>query len=153
MDHQFAKIVNSLHAKYEELMAMEPVTIDTAPRDTPVGGVYLFSKNGEHLYAGRTKRRIRDRLRDHVNATADDCPFAWRLAREETGRPPTWKKLGSQNQLLKDPDFRAAYSEAKAKIREMDVRFVAEADPLKQALLEIYVAVVTGAKHNDFATH
>ena len=152
MDARFAEIVNSLHAKYEELMAMKPVTIDTAPPG-PEGGVYLFSKNGQHLYVGRTKRRIRDRLRAHVDASADDCPFAWRLARKATGRVPAYKKEGSMKQLLSDPDFSAAYSEAKMKIREMDVRFVAEADPLKQALLEIYVAVVTAAKHNDFGTH
>jgi hypothetical protein len=35
----------------------------------------------------------------------------------------------------------------------MDVRYVEEIDPLKQALLEIYAAVSCGAKHNDFDTH
>jgi len=35
----------------------------------------------------------------------------------------------------------------------MEVRYVGESDPLKQALLEIYVAVVTKAKFNDFDTH
>jgi len=35
----------------------------------------------------------------------------------------------------------------------MDVRFVGEADPLKQALLEIYVSVVGKTKYNDFNTH
>lgn len=152
MDARFAEILNSLHAKYEELIAMEPVTIDTAPPG-PKGGVYLFSNNGKHLYVGRTKRKIRDRLLDHVNATADDCPFAWRLARKATGHLPTYKKEGSMRHLLTDPDFSAAYSEAKRQIREMEVRFVGEADALKQALLEIYVAVVTAAEHNDFDTH
>ena len=38
-------------------------------------------------------------------------------------------------------------------LRKMDVRFVGESDPVKQALLEIYVAVVSGAKYNDFDTH
>ena len=112
MDARFAGVVNSLHAKYEELMAMEPVTIDTAPLG-PQGGVYMFSRGGQHLYAGRTKRRIRDRLRAHVDATADDCPFAWRLAREATRHPPAYKKAGGQKELLTDPDFRAAYSDAK----------------------------------------
>jgi hypothetical protein len=35
----------------------------------------------------------------------------------------------------------------------MHVQYVHEPDPLRQALLEIYVAVVTGAKYNDFDTH
>jgi len=152
MDAQFREIVEGLHTKYEELMAMAPVTIANAPPG-PQGGVYLFSKGGEHQYAGRTKRKIRDRLQAHVDQTANDCPFAWRLAREATGRRPTYRKEGGQKQLLADPNFKAAYDHAKREIREMDVRFVGEPDPLKQALLEIYVAVVTGAKYNDLETH
>ena len=35
----------------------------------------------------------------------------------------------------------------------MDLRFVDEADPIRQALLEIYVAVVLGTPYNDFDTH
>ena len=152
MDARFREVVEGLHAKYEELMAMPPVTIANAPLG-PQGGVYLFSKDGEHKYAGRTKRRIRDRLQAHVDRTANDCPFAWRLAREATARRATYKKEGGQKELLADPEFKAAYDQAKQEIREMDVRFVGEADALKQALLEIYVAVVTGAKYNDFETH
>jgi len=152
MDTRFRNLVEGLHGKYKSLMAMQPVRVDTAPMDTPKGGVYLFTENGRSMYAGRTKRRIRDRLRDHVGP-ADDCPFAWRLARESTGRQPTYKKQGSRNELLDDPVFRTAYENAKTRIRNMEVRYVGEEDPLKQALLEIYVAVVSGARHNDFDTH
>jgi hypothetical protein len=35
----------------------------------------------------------------------------------------------------------------------MSVRYVDEPDPISQALLEIYVAVTTGARYNDFDTH
>jgi hypothetical protein len=35
----------------------------------------------------------------------------------------------------------------------MKVRYVQEDDPLRQALLEIYVAIATKAKRNDFDTH
>jgi hypothetical protein len=153
VDAHFAEIINGLHEKYEELMAMDPVTVDTAPRDTPVGGVYLFFEDGVPLYAGRTKRSIRDRLQAHVDPSATDCPFAWRLAREQTSRPATYKKEGGQKQLLADPEFRSVYEGAKHRIRLMEVRYVGESHPLRQALLEIYVAVVAGAKHNDFDTH
>jgi hypothetical protein len=49
--------------------------------------------------------------------------------------------------------FRKAYESAKRRIRKMQVRYVGEEDPLKQALLEIYVAVSSNAKYNDFDTH
>jgi hypothetical protein len=54
---------------------------------------------------------------------------------------------------MKDPDFREAFDEAKARIREMEVRYVEEADALRQTLLEIYVAVSLGTPYNDFRTH
>ena len=41
----------------------------------------------------------------------------------------------------------------KARIRDMNVRFVAEADPTRQALLEIYAATVLNTPYNDFENH
>ena len=152
MDRKFKVLIEGLHQKYEELLRMSPVTVDTAPKDTPKGGVYLFSEGSQNLYTGRTKRLIRDRLKDHVS-TADDCPFAWHIAREKTGKKATYKIEGSRKELLKDPEFKAEYENSKSRIRKMDVRYVGEAEPLKQALLEIYVAVVSETKHNDFDTH
>jgi len=153
MSPQFSALIEGLNLKYESLMAMIPVTVDTAPNDTPKGGIYLFSNAGGHLYVGRTKRSIRDRLKDHVS-TADDCPFAWHLAREATNNMvASYKSHGSRKHLLSQSDFRVAYDRAKQEIRKMEVRYVSEPDPLKQALLEIYVAIVTKAKHNDFDTH
>jgi len=152
MDKKFQELTDDLHKKYEALISMKPVTVDTAPPDSPKGGVYLFTEDGQNMYAGRTQRRISDRLKDHVSV-ADDCPFAWRLARERTGKQATYKKQGSRAELLKDPDFKAEYESAKQRIRKMQVRYVGEDNPLKQALLEIYVAVVSGALHNDFDTH
>ena len=153
MDTSFRELISGLHEKYLELVSMQPVTIDTTPNNCPIGGVYLFTENGKHLYAGRTKREISVRLKAHVN-TAKDCPFAWHLAREVMGvEKATYKKEGSRNHLLTQPQFKQVYDSAKDRIRKMEVRFVSEQDPLKQALLEIYVAVLSNAKYNDFDTH
>ena len=59
----------------------------------------------------------------------------------------------TRKQLLKDKDFRREYAAAKQRIREMSVRWVQESDPVKQALLEIYVAVVLQTPYNNFDTH
>lgn len=153
MDRRFKHLIENLDGKFKALSAMEPVTVDSAPVHAPRGGVYLFSEGARHLYAGRTKRNIRDRLRDHVS-TADDCPFAWHLAREATGnKVASYKSEGSRKHLLGQPHFKRAYEDAKQRIRRMHVRYVGESDPLRQALLEIYVAVVAEAKFNDFDTH
>jgi hypothetical protein len=131
---------------------MKPVIAHEVPNDTPVGGVYLFTEGTTHLYAGRTKRRIAVRIRDHFS-TAPDCPFAWLLARETTRRVATYTREGSRKVLLADAAFRAVYESAENRIQRMNVRYVGESDPVSQALLEIYVAFATGAKYNDFETH
>ena len=60
---------------------------------------------------------------------------------------------GSRAALMKDDLFRAAFVKAKNRVRNMDLRWVEEPDPLRQALLEIYVAVVLKTPYNDFNTH
>ena len=152
MHPDYLAVSDQLDAKYRALMAMEPIVAEEVPRDTPEGGIYLFSENGVHLYAGRTKRRLGVRIRSHFG-TAVDCPFAWLLARERTGFRATYTKKGSRKELLARPEFLAIYNECKQRIRRMQVRFVAEPEPLRQALLEIYTAIASGAKHNDFETH
>jgi len=80
--------------------------------------------------------------------------FAFRLAREITGRVhATYSPEGSRVALCSEDDFAAAFTNAKRRVREMQVRYVEETDPLRQALLEIYVAVVLKTPYNDFNTH
>lgn len=152
MNKKFLTFTEDLSTKYEALISMKPVTVDNLPTDSPNGGIYLFTENGQNMYAGRTRRKISKRLHDHVSG-AKDSPFAWRLAREKTGKRAAYKTVWSRPELLKDPSFKSEYESAKQRIRKMHIRYVGEANPLKQALLEIYVAVVSGALHNDFDTH
>jgi hypothetical protein len=151
MNDRFRELVDGLERKCQALLSMAPVIAEKIPNDTPVGGVYLFSEGLRHLYAGRTKRRIAVRIRNHFS-TAPDCPFAWLLAREATRKAATYMREGSRKALLADPTFKAEYERAKNRIRGMNVRYVHEPDPVRQALLEIYVAIATDANHNDFDT-
>lgn len=54
---------------------------------------------------------------------------------------------------MQQPDFVAAFAAAKTRIRGMQYRYVEETDQNRQALLEIYAAVVLETKYNDFGTH
>lgn len=49
--------------------------------------------------------------------------------------------------------FAREFAAAKVRIRSMQVRYVEEKDPIRQALLEIYVSVVHGTPYNEFDTH
>jgi hypothetical protein len=81
--------------------------------------------------------------------------FAFRLAPEATGNlKATYRKgAASRVELALDPEFLLAFTEAKARIRQMSVRFVEETNPTKQALLEIYVSVVLQTPYTDFDNH
>ena len=65
----------------------------------------------------------------------------------------SYKPEGSRGNLLQDPHFLFAFTEAKARLRAMHIRVVEEGNPLRQALLEMYVAVSLEAPYNDFDNH
>ena len=66
---------------------------------------------------------------------------------------PTYQTTGSRTELEVEPAFKEAFLRAKERVRRMEVRYVEERDPLRQALLEIYVAVALRTPHNTFDTH
>jgi hypothetical protein len=51
------------------------------------------------------------------------------------------------------PVFGPAFVEAKRRVAGMDIRYVEEPDPVKQALLEIYAATALETPYNDFENH
>lgn len=156
MHDAFREYVEALHPSFERLIGMSPVTIKTLPRrNAPLQCVYLFSEGAQHLYVGRT-RHLRQRLRQHSIPASqhNQAVFAFRLAREATGRlVAAYSAEGSRAALCTDADFNEAFTKAKERVRSMDVRYVEETDPLRQALLEIYVSIVLKTPYNDWNTH
>ena len=55
--------------------------------------------------------------------------------------------------MMLDTAFSAAFQDAKARIRQMNYRYVEETDQTRQALLEAYVSIVRGTPYNGFNTH
>lgn len=152
---RFAAHVATLDGSFQALMAMAPVTFDSLPRGLPPSGIYVFSEGDRHLYVGRS-RNLRRRLSRHCSAGATHrgAAFAFRLAREETGRlSASYRPEGSRVALARDTAFGVAFEAAKTRIRAMSIRFVGEADPVRQALLEVYAAVALQTPYNSFDTH
>jgi hypothetical protein len=151
----FRQLVESLEPKFKVLMAMTPVSYRNLPSDLPERGIYLFSEGDEHLYVGRTNR-LRRRLAGHCRPSSGHFSgtFAFRIARKETGMlKAAYSASGSRAALVIDPAFGPAFIGAKARAAGMDLRYVEEADPVRQALLEIYVAVTLKTPYNDFDNH
>lgn len=134
---------------------MAPVTLKTLPRDVPARGIYLFSEDGASLYVGRTNR-LRRRIQNHCRPSAshNQATFAFRIARHDSGRKiATYRTDGSRSALELDSDFSPAFVAAKERVARMQLRYVREDDPTRQALLEIYVATVLSTPFNDFENH
>jgi hypothetical protein len=152
----FATLIEGLHPRFEQLIRMTPCRAGALPKIMPTQGVYLFSEGDAHLYVGRSNK-IRARWGRHCNpgATHRMAAFAFKLAREMTGRLTASYKddENSRKNLMLNPAFRAAFDEAKRRIRAMDFRFVEERDQNAQALLEIYCTLALSARYNDFNTH
>jgi hypothetical protein len=151
----FATHTEGLDNSLQRLLAMAPVKPGQLLGELPAAGVYLYSEGKRDLYVGRSNN-LRRRMQRHgrPGATYKQAAFAFRLAREATGRiKASYKPEGSRARLIADPQFLAAFTKAKERIFCMDLRFVAEADPVRQALLEIYVAIVLGTPYNDFDNH
>ncbi len=155
MNEKFRQFVEFLEPSYQRLMRMEPVSVLSLPGDVPRSGIYLFSEEGAHLYVGRTNR-LRQRLQEHCrpSSTHNSATFAFRLAREATGQiQASYREEGSRSVLEQQPAFQEAFATAKNRVSQMQVRFVGEPEPMRQALLEIYVSVCLGTPYNDFDNH
>ncbi len=151
----FIHVVESLQPSFERLIAQQSRKPISIPAGLPSAGVYLFTECERHLYVGRSNN-LRRRMQRHGSpgATHKQAAFAFRLARESTGYlKATYKTEGSRDQLVQDPLFAAAFIAAKQRIRNMDLRFVVEANPLQQAVLEMYVSVALSTPYNDFDNH
>lgn len=155
MNGKFVHLVESLHPKFVELLALPPVSPASPPKEIPLRGIYLLSEGPQHLYVGRTNN-MRRRIQNHsrLSGTHNQATFAFRIARRESGfERASYRPDGSRAQLQTDSVFGPAFVAAKERIRRMDLRFVREDDGTRQALLEIYVATVLGTPFNDFENH
>lgn len=155
MHPAFKAHVVELEPTFQRLVAMASVRMDKLPRDIPQRGVYLLSEDDRNLYVGRSNRMAK-RLRSHAlpSGTHFQATFAMRLAREKTGLvKASYKPEGSRARLVLDPVFGPEFVAAKARVARMNVRYVEEADPLRQALLEMYAALALETPYNDFDNH
>ena len=139
MQASFARLIEGLHPKYEELMRMPPCSWGRLPKTIPMQGVLFLAKTT--VYVGRSNG-IRARFGRHCNpgATHRMAAFGFKLAREATGKTRASYKAGedSRTGLMLNAEFREAFETAEARIRKMDFRCVEETDQNAQALLEYF---------------
>jgi predicted GIY-YIG superfamily endonuclease len=145
MNEAFKKHVDALEPAYLRLLDMDAVYISDLPSDIPSAGVYVLYEKDQPVYVGRSNR-MKPRLQEHCRPSSNHntAPFAFRLAREQTGNiKASYITKGSRVELERDPTFKKAFDHAKQRVRDMKVKIVEERDPIRQYLLEIYVAMST----------
>lgn len=155
MNPKFAELVELLEPTFQKLIQMKPVSAERLPRTMPIRGIYLFSEGTKHLYVGRSNN-IRRRICLHCRPGSqhNQATFAFRMARHQTGRADAaYTTPGSRSEMVKDAVFGPVFAVCKAHIRSLELRFVEESDPTRQALLEIYTATVLETPFNDFENH
>ncbi len=152
----FDEYVAQLRNDLIHLTKQPKYTYTSLPSDIPMSGIYLFSEHDKPLYVGRSKN-IKNRLAMHSrdSSTQQMASFAFRIARIETNfLDAVYDPKGNtrDNLISKNDDFFEAFLKAKRRVKTMDVQFMAVEEPIKQALLEIYVAVVLQTPFNEFKT-
>jgi hypothetical protein len=155
MSKSFDDYILRIRAHTQSLLASPSYKIvDGLPRGIPMKGVYLFSNGSKHLYVGRSDNiRRRMGLHSRPSSAQNQATFAFKMARKKLGmNAATYKPKGSRSDLVSNPRFLMAFQAAKEEIRQMEVRFVAEADPIVQSLLEIYVSIDLRTSYNEFRT-
>src|SRR4051812_1546319 len=131
MDEIFQRFVETLHPSFERLTQMTPLKMLSLPPKLSEKCIYLLSEGSNQLYVGRT-RHLRRRLRQHSvpGSQHNQAAFAFKLAREMTGRlTAAYSAIGSRRALVAEIEFGKAFKTAKTRVRNMDLRFVEEADP------------------------
>jgi hypothetical protein len=150
---QFSQALKDVEEKCSVLLSSSKYNMGDLPQEMPRAGVYIFSEDGHALYVGRTNN-LRNRLQYHTRNNHNQATLAFLLARKLTGNTKaTYQKKGSRNDLLDQPAFRLAFDDARERIKKMDVQFIEERNPIKQALLEICAALRAKAIYNDFDNH
>ena len=83
MKRDFDQLMADVKQLHDKLVGMTPVMRDDLGACN-YPGVYLFTEHGKDLYVGRGKN-LKKRIPQHSPTRMTDAPFAFRLAREETG--------------------------------------------------------------------
>jgi len=150
MNPKFRELVEALHPAFERLIAARP---HIKGNSLPLKGVYLFRENRDAMYVGRSNN-IRQRYSQHTlpGSQTNQAALASLIAKKELRLPRDYRP-GAHARLLANEAFMAAFHRAKERVQAMEFRAVEESDPTRQALLEVYCAVASCAKYNDFDVH
>lgn len=111
-------------------------------------GCYVLMHDGIPFYVGISRSVIK-RLRQHgTGKTHFNASLAYRMAKEKVTHTTT------RSNAMEDPSFRAAFDDARTRLRGCTVAFIEISNPLELYLFEAYCAMALDTcEWNTFRTH
>lgn len=147
----FKEYISKLPSLHRKLNDSSPMSISPAKQFPNSPGIYVLMENEQPIYVGRSKK-IRQRIQNHIGGRPEQSSFAFKLAREITGKKASYKPEGSRQDLMNDPDFKNAFQITVDRIRNLKVKFVIIEDDVLQHLFEVYASLELKTPHNQFGT-
>ena len=162
-DRQFEDIIPKLPLYLRELAESAYLQMDSPAQRRSLRsglpgcqGVYVLYEHGRPVYVGRSDR-LADRLLEHGQPAngPESATFAFNLAYQQWHPEANFANFNRrERQAFKSaPEYRGLFDRAKLRVRKMCVRAVEIADPVEQAVLELYAHVELKTPYNSFANH
>ena len=153
MNRKFDSRVGKMPGLLYELKQKPPLTRSELV-GIPIMGVYVFYKEENPIYVGRSNR-LKERIQEHGRPSAghNSAPFAFNVALEEIRRIRQIPKDLTRAELARKSYFKEPFKKAKARVANMRIRVIKIEDQVEQALFEIYASLALNTKYNDFGTH
>lgn len=119
-------------------------------------GVYVLYEHDRAVYVGRSDR-LADRLLEHGQPAngPQSATLAFNLAYLQWNPEAEATNFNRQErQAFKSAsEYRSLFDRAKLRVRKMSVRAVEIADPVEQAVFELYAHVELKTPYNSFENH
>jgi len=153
MKDKFGEYIQRMPILLNELKG-KPLLNRNELTDIPKSGVYVFYREGEPLYVGRSNR-LKERMQEHGRPSSDhySATLAFNMAKEKMNYKSNGHRLAPRNDLEKAPGFKEAFFRTRKQVAEMQVRVIEIEDQIEQAMFEIYAHLALNTKYNDFRTH
>jgi hypothetical protein len=153
---RFLELASATEEKAAKFQTMAPQPFLEGLRRKGAKGIYALFEAGdqaEHaVYVGRT-RNLAGRFRAHITANHNSASFALKRTRVRHNLPTTYTALGSRAAIVSESGTRATFLEEIQNIRKMTFRFMEEADPVSQYLLELAVTINYDLPLDGFDSH
>ena len=158
-DAAWEQLVAKLEPLLRKLLAAQAARLHAHKPPIPQEpGLYLFEEDGRQLYIGQA-RKLRTRLTDHFEPSSGPykADFAFLLARRpDPDRPapaPVLTRASVSRKRRLGSSRRESLSEAKERVRRMQIRYLVEPDPELRTVFEVYATLKLNLPYNNFETH